>query len=180
MTTDSSSTGWGGMCEGVSTGGAWSKLEKLEHINYLELKAAWLVLQTFAKTMNNTHIKLMIDNTTALTYINKMGGRIPKLNNLTREIWEWCMNKNIWLSAAYIKSAENVDADRESRDRQDNLEWKIDTNMFDKLCKIFGKPEIDMFASRLNFQLDKYISWKPDPQAIDIDALTVSLSVSNC
>ena len=31
-----------------------------------------------------------------------------------------------------------------------------------------------MFASRLNFQLDKYISWKPDPQAMDIDAFTVS------
>ena len=173
MTTDSSTSGWGGMCDGVSTGGAWSKWEKQEHINFLELKAAWLVLQTFAKNLENTHIKLLIDNTTALAYLNKMGGRVNKLNNLTREIWEWCFSKNIWLTAAYIKSAENVEADRESREKQDNLEWKLNSKLFDKLCKIFDKPEIDLFASRLNFQLENYISWKPDPLAIAVDAFTI-------
>ena len=29
-----------------------------------------------------------------------------------------------------------------------------------------------MFASRLNHKVDKYVSWKPDPQAFAVDALT--------
>jgi len=41
-----------------------------------------------------------MDNTVAVTYINKMGGKIENLNDLTKNIWIWCMNKNIWLSAS--------------------------------------------------------------------------------
>jgi hypothetical protein len=38
---------------------------------------------------------------------------------------------------------------------------------------LFGKPEIDMFASRVNTQLPRFDSWKPDPGADDIDAFSV-------
>ena len=30
------------------------------------------------------------------------------------------------------------------------------------MCR-FGKPDIDLFASRLNHKLEKYISFRPDP-----------------
>ena len=39
-----------------------------------------------------------------------------------------------------------------------------------KLCKLWGTPDIDLFASRLNAQLPVYFAWKPDPGATAIDA----------
>lgn len=40
----------------------------------------------------------------------------------------------------------------------------------------FFYPDIDLFASRLNRQLEKYISWFPDPQAITSDAFSINWS----
>ena len=34
-------------------------------------------------------------------------------------------------------------------------------------------PQIDLFASRLNNQIDRYMAWKPDPGAEAIDAFTI-------
>ena len=35
---------------------------------------------------------------------------------------------------------------------------------------MFNTPNIDIFTSRLNFKLAKYFSWKPDPEAVAVDA----------
>ena len=35
-------------------------------------------------------------------------------------------------------------------------------------------PDIDLFATRLNHKVNKYISWKPDPFAMAVDAFTVN------
>ena len=74
----------------------------------------------------------------------------------------------------HLPGSLNVTADRESRTKHDNVEWKLDEQLFQKICEEFGKPEVDLFASRLNYQLEKYMSWKPDPQACAVDALCVS------
>ena len=42
ITTDASLTGWGATCQESRTGGPWSFLEAQEHINWLELQAAFL------------------------------------------------------------------------------------------------------------------------------------------
>ena len=122
---------------------------------------------------------MCIDNTTALAYIGNMGGKLPALNELARKIWLWCIDKNIWLSVAYIETENNVEADNESRLNHDNLEWNLNRTLFDEITKLFYMPDIDIFASRLNNQLEKYISWRPDPFAIATDALSVDWSHLN-
>ena len=174
--SDASKTGWGAACGGATTGGNWSNEEALNHINYLELLAAWFALRCFAKELSNIHIKLEIDNTTALAYVGNMGGRLFQMNTLAREIWIWCKSRNIYLSVAYIASEDNTDADLESRMSHDNIEWMLNKHCFHNICDIFGKPEIDLFASRLNKQLDCYVSWKPDPFAWTVDAFTFDWS----
>jgi hypothetical protein len=57
--------------------------------------------------------------------------------------------KNIWLSAAHIPGKCNP-ADIESRVFNDNVEWMLDSNVFLQLAKSWGKPTMDLFASRLN------------------------------
>ena len=41
---------------------------------------------------------------------------------------------------------------------------------------LFGKPDIDLFASRLNIQVEDYVSWKPHPMAKFVAAFTIDLS----
>ena len=49
----------------------------------------------------------------------------------------------------------------------------LSRQVFTKIRDMFGQPDIDLFASRLNTQLADYVSWKPDPQAKFVDAFTV-------
>ena len=37
-------------------------------------------------------------------------------------------------------------------------------------------PDIDMFASRLNKQIECFVSWRPDPDAVAIDAFSLNSS----
>ena len=66
---NASRKGWSALCEGISTGGQWSKEEKLLHINVLELKAVKLALLTFNKRKTLKAVHFQIDNTTALLYL---------------------------------------------------------------------------------------------------------------
>ena len=71
--SDASLTGWGAYCEGESVFGHWKDEESVQSINYLELLAAYFGLKCFANKMSNAQILLHIDNTTAISYINRMG-----------------------------------------------------------------------------------------------------------
>ena len=94
--SDSSDYAWGGVCQQTSTGGLWSQEEARLHINYKELKAAYLTLQTFCKARKQTHIRLEMDNVTAVAYIQNMGGQKAALNDLTREIIDWAREREIF------------------------------------------------------------------------------------
>ena len=73
VTSDASLTGWGCVCEGVSSGGQWTSAEKSFHIHYLELKAALFALHCFQAKLKNKHVRLRLDNTTAVACIQHMG-----------------------------------------------------------------------------------------------------------
>ena len=92
---------------------------------------------------------------------------------MAHKIWIWCKSKAIWLSATHIPGIEN-EADLNSRVFNERVEWKLSPDVFAEIVDIFGLPEIDMFASRLNKHLDRYVSWRPDPDAEAIDAFSVN------
>ena len=70
----------------------------------------------------------------------------------------------------------NVSADAKSRVFDDKTEWKLNTNVFQEIVSTFVVPEIDLFASRLNYQLKPYVAWAPDQEAKYIDAFTLDWS----
>ena len=74
ITSDASLLGWGATCNGVRTRGPWSPTEQSLHINCLELLAATLAVQTFAKEKSGISILLRLDNSTAVAYIYRRGG----------------------------------------------------------------------------------------------------------
>ena len=94
LTSDASTLGWGASCGTSQTGAPWTMEEARTHINLLELRAAFLALQTYGAQLENQHILLLIDNRTAIAYLNHKGGTISKdLSNLAVEIWEWCLQR---------------------------------------------------------------------------------------
>ena len=44
------------------------------------------------------------------------------------------------------------------------------------ICRLSVKPDIDLFASRINYRLKPYVSYKPDPGAVAVDAFTIQWS----
>ena len=102
LETDASGLGWGATDLQTHTGGRWKQSENLlaneNNINYLELVASFYGLKSFCADTVNTHVRLKLDNTTAVSYINNMGGtKSPKCNVLVKEMWEWCNQRNIWI-----------------------------------------------------------------------------------
>lgn len=157
--SDASTTGWGAACGEKTVSGMWRDDKRSRHINYLEILAAFFGIKLFTKSSYDCQILLKIDNTTAISYINRMGGvQFPHLTNVTREIWPWCEERKITWYASYISSADNEIADAESRHVQPDIEWELSDSSFQIFLQYFGVPEIDIFASRLNKKCFKYIS----------------------
>ena len=150
-------------------------MEAENHINILELVAAYLSMETFAKRKTNFHVRMKIDNTTAVSVINRMGtSHSTECNAIGKNIWEWCFDRNIWVSAAHIRVKCNPIADSESRKGHRELEWMSNTKLLIRCIEhLKFQPEIDLFASQINHQFPKYVSYRPDPHAIAIDAFTI-------
>ena len=180
VTTGASNTGWGAVFNGKRVSGICNETEIKLHINLLELKAVYFALSTLFKTVRNKHIKVLSDNTTTVCSINKMGSiHSPNCNAITKCIWEWAISRNIWLTASHLPGVLNKEADFESRKNDVRTEWKLSTLHFTEIVKYFRfEPEIEIFfASRANTQLEKYISYHPDPGSIAVNSFSVSWHV---
>ena len=172
--SDASKRGWGAHLthQQQTIGGVWNHKEATHHINWLELKAAFLGLQAFAQNLSNVHVHLLMDNTVAIAYLNRLGGtRSYALCQLAISIWNWCIQKGITIHADHLPGRLNVRADFASRNWNDNSDWMLDPTVFAQLQTRFGLFSIDLFASFQNAQLPKFFSWKPSPNALAVDAL---------
>ena len=173
--SDASLTGWGLSCGNSRAHGHWNVSERLQNINYLELLSAFFGLQCFARDLRNCSILLRIDNTTAISYINRMGGvRFKNLSKLSRSIWEWCEERDLYIFASYVSSKDNAEADFESRRLDIETEFELSHSAFIRVVMKFGNPEIDLFASRINAKCKNYVSWMRDPASSAVDAFTIS------
>ena len=176
--SDASQVGWGAVCNNKSAQGQFLPLEIDRfkgNINALELLAIKYALQSFLGLCCNKHVLVQSDNTTAVSYINSMGGTHSLVcNNIAKSIWDMCIAHSIWLTATHIPGKANVDADFQSRNFNDRTEWELDCQVFHSIVDKFGCPIIDTFASYLNKKLPTYYSWKSDPEASHVDAFTIS------
>lgn len=174
--TDASLFGWGAVSGQVSTGGALVGGGK--GASHQCPGIAWggaLAVKTFLKDKGNMHVHLKMDNRTAISYINHMGGtRSHTLSQSACDLWHWCLQKGITLSAEHLPGKENLRADRESRTLLSTAEWMLERSVCLKVMQVLGPCSVDLFASRINNQLDRYVSWRPDPFAIATDTFQQS------
>ena len=115
------------------------------------------------------------DNPTVVSYINKEGGmRSGSLYALLWRLLSWCHPRGIVLRARHIPGHLNVIADKLSRHNQViQSEWSLSQLAFNLLCSKWARPQIDLFATRFNHKLPKFVSLVPDPAAWAVDALSL-------
>lgn len=179
ITTDASGkNGWGASMSGkdMATGGSWDDQEIDLHINVQEMLAVLYALRSYINLLHGKHVRILSDNTTAVFVLNKMGTtRSGECNEMAKTIWQFCMENKMFITCAHIPGKENVIADFESRREYKQAEWMLNRDIFSKAVKFLNfKPEIDCFATRINAQLDCYVSRRPDPYATHIDAFSLN------
>jgi hypothetical protein len=142
----------GGVMNNQKVSGRWTQAETLLHINVLELRAVQFALLTLVPDLTSQNIQIQIDNSSAVAYINHMGGTHSKrMNSIAKEIWDWAIQRNIHLTAVHIPGLENVKADFLSRHFLDQMEWQLNRFLFNKIVLNLFHPQVDLFASRLNY-----------------------------
>ena len=176
--TDASETGWGAVHDDSHTGGQWTCNESEAHINYLELIAAYFGLKSFFKKCSSVHIRLIIDNTTAVYTLNNMGtSRSYLCNSVVKKIWSCAIKREVWLSSVYIPGKLKEEADAMSREEQIMSEWMLSKDIFAAAMKKLDiTPNIDLFASPINCQLIPYVSYRLDPESCAIVAFSLDWS----
>ena len=169
--TDASTQGSGAYCNSISTEGKWFKQEGMWHINVLELLAIKFCTPDLYQGKIKSCNSLSGGQQGCFSILTQDGGtHSSQLLNISKEIWKYLLDKQITITAEYLPSKLNIRADWESRNCRDMSDWKLDWRIFQKITRVRGFPEIDLFASRLCHQLPQYISWKPDPISIGTDA----------
>ena len=172
--SDASLSGWGAVMNSVSAKGPWTLEDQGKHINELELLAAFFALKAFTSSSTGISVCLMLDNITAVHYINKSGGsRSERLCRVSTDIVGWCESRGMSIQAIYLPGALNVFADRLSRDAQDSSDWKLCPSVFSALSRRWNL-KVDLFASAWNKQLDSFVSWGAQPEALAMDAFSIS------
>ena len=82
------------------------------YLNILELLAVKHVILAIKKEKTTNAIYIQTDNTTALSYLLKMGGTTEKtFLDLNRDIWKYLILKQITITAEYLPGILNTRAD---------------------------------------------------------------------
>ena len=114
------------------------------------------------------------DNSTVVSYINKQGGTLSlTLLRLTVELLLWLEAQNIIVRARHIPGCLNVIANHLSRPNQPiKTEWSLHPKIVRRIFRVWGTPELDMFATLSNSHLPQFMSPIPEPRALSVDALS--------
>ena len=124
--TDASKAGQGANLGIHRIYGRWEETEAQLHMNVPERMAVEIAILAFRRNEHKKHVRLMVDNMTAVSYLQTMGGiKSPECNKLSRNIWKWADVRKMWLSAAHIPGTENCTADTDSREFNDDSEWMV-------------------------------------------------------
>ena len=83
----------------------------------------------------------------------------------------WPSDSAIWLSATHLLRIQMTEADYESRKHEIHTEWKLSKPVFHFIYGELGfSPSIDLFATRTNTQLRTFVSYRPDPNCVAVNA----------
>lgn len=178
LTTDASRSGWGAWVSRpdnpedtlAHTWGFWAQEEQNRSSNWREATATLLGLRTFHQLLRGHSLKVRTDNQANVAAINHMGTSVPALCAIAKDTHLLAKDLGITLRAQHLPGLRNDWADRLSRTAKDSTDWKLHPDLFAQLCRHWFRPTIDLFATRVNRQVPRFYSYRPDPDALATDA----------
>ena len=90
-----------------------------------------------------------------------------------------CYQAHILLVTVHRPSKVNVRADQLSRWKHDHTNIRLEPKVFEMIDRRYGPHSVDLFATQDNQLLDRYVSWRPDPSAVAVDAFLFLLKGEN-
>ena len=182
MTFDALGYGWGCNFNGQTTNGHFSEAELPLSINTKETLAIWYGFSSFSHLLGNSHIKLLSDNTTMVSYVKCFGGMTSELRTkIVHDLWNKVASINSWLSISYPPGKLNTDSDTASRVLSERTEWHLSLTIFHQICRVHAlTPSVDLFTSCLIAQLPVYASFGPDPFSTFVDVFPILWSQFDC
>ena len=147
--------------------------------NARELSGVLLTVQAALPALRNKQVLVETDNKVTQAYINHLGGRSRFLNDIARRLWTMCYSNHILLTAVHRPGKVNQRADLLSRWKKDHTDIRLPQACFDKVEQAFGPHSVDMFATRDNALLPRFVSWRPDPDSIATDAFMFPMKNEN-
>ena len=124
--TDACSYGWGSFMNGQFANGYFSEKEKDLSINTKETLAIWYAFRSFRDDVKNKHVLIQSDNTTAISYVCRMGGMKSDLRTkIVRDLWNFANDINSWISISHIPGILNTESDMASRIMNPRSEWHL-------------------------------------------------------
>ena len=171
ITSDASLLGWDVECLGQTAQGCRSQIEMLQHINVLEMRAAELASRTCGRA-----VVFDYDWTTW-----QLSHRLWKWGRPHRKgVWWWPKEygslsycTGAWLLLSIFRANWTQSWTHRVGSSKTAANWKQCPQIFQGLQKMFPWIEVDIFADRLNHQVPRCWSWRPDPLAEGVDTLTV-------
>ncbi|XP_077124878.1 uncharacterized protein LOC143781863 [Ranitomeya variabilis] len=110
-------------------------------------------------SIQGADVRVFSDNSTTVAYVNRQGGtRSGSLMTIAGEIFQFAETHLTSLTALHIRGVENTKADYLSRNRLRQGEWSLNRTVFRLITRAWGVPQIDLFATRGNRQVERFAS----------------------
>ncbi len=127
-------------------------------------------LKYFLPVLGGYHIIVWTDNMAVVSHINRQGGsRSRTLDRLARHLLLWSQDNFLSLKAVHVPGVQNLAADFLSRQKLKPGEWMLNRQTVSQIWDLFGKAEVDLFASQESSQCPLWFSLS-FPTTLGIDA----------
>ena len=170
LTTDACLSGWGAVLDRrFPARGLFGPARAAEPINLKELVAVRMAIESFpAAVSRGGLIRVRCDNVVVVAVLNAMVSRSPALMVELRRTVSLLTRLGCRLEASWLPTAENVWADKLSRDR-DATTWCLRRAVFLALDAAWGPCSVDRFAAAGSAHLPRFHSpvSRPDAEGAD-------------
>ena len=185
LTTDASSTGWGGTLERLTkhnqwtvttqTQARWQHWEAGWPAAVLETRALRLAARAFRRFIPpRTHILCRSDSSASVWAGRKEGAKSVRVAREVRRLWHLAWSMPWHLSFVHLQGVRNIVADRLSRQFPSRTDYKLHRRLFIAMTRVMTRhsgwrPRVDGMATPHNTQLTLFVSRFPQPRAWKVD-----------
>jgi hypothetical protein len=168
---DAGPYGWGGRLQRnhPPQSGFWEPSEAAMHITWRELRAVRFFILRHLGELAGRRLLLHEDNTAVVAMVHSLTSRSPALMAELRLLVKLLSEHDISLRARYIRSADNWEADYQSRMVRPH-EYRLARSIFETLSERWGACSVDAFSSEATAQLPRFWAETAGSAAEAVDA----------